>query len=90
MWFTEQTTLVGALGLGVAVILAALVFAFFDVKSGLQGRESFTGNFVAFLVRTAGMNFWHTRAFLIVLALIAVMVISVAVVTLHITLRPNL
>ena len=85
MWFTEQTTLIGALGLGVAVILAVLVFAFFDVKSGLQGKESFTGNFTAFIVRTAGMNFWHTRVFLIVIALLVVMIIATLVVVFHLS-----
>jgi hypothetical protein len=88
MWFSQQETLIGALGLGVAVILSVLVFMFLDVKDGMRGRESFTGNFFNFIVRTAGMRFWHTRAFLILLALFVVMVVAIVIVSLKIMIFP--
>ena len=84
MWFSEQATLIGAIGLGIGVIILLLTFVFFDVRDGVRGKESFTGNVFDFFVRMAGMNFWHTRAFLIAVALVIVMAASIIVVTLNI------
>lgn len=80
IWFEQWQTLVGAIGLGFAVTVLVVFYIYRDIEDGVKGRESFTGNVMDFFVRMAGMNFWHTRAVLIVGILLIVMLVATIVV----------